>query len=355
VHYAIAVNSGTAAIHVALAALGVGPGDDVINTSHSFIGTATPVLHAGAVPIFADIDARTFNIDPASILSKITPYTRAIVPVHLNGLPAEMDAILKIARDHNLHVVEDAAQAHGAEYKGRLAGTLGIMGCFSFWEDKMITTAGEGGMVVTNDEALAKRARKFHHHGEERQDGDYYAGERLYLHDMLGYNYRMTEIQGAIGVVQLGRMDEYTASRRRNAHRLTDLLRSVAGIITPYEPPERTHVFYKYIIRLDRKIIQANSLQFSQALRAEGIPCSRRYPTPLHQQPVFTEMRGYGNTSAPFTQPWYKGSLEYGHGLPVAERLPEELVRLPIAPNLSEEDLEETALAVKKVAKFFHI
>ena len=183
VKHAIAVNSGTAAIHVALGALGIGPGDDVINTPHCFIGTATPVVHAGAVPVFADIDPRTYNMDPATIESRISPYTKAIVPVHLNGLPADMDRILDIARRHQLFVIEDAAQAHGAVYKGRIAGTIGNIGCFSFWEDKLITTAGEGGMVITDDDELARRARKFHHHGEERRDGDYYQAERLYLHD----------------------------------------------------------------------------------------------------------------------------------------------------------------------------
>jgi perosamine synthetase len=159
VKHAVAVSSGTAAIHVAIAALGIGPGDDVINTPHCFIGTATPVVHAGAVPVFADIDSDTFNIDPDSIEKWITPDTRAIIPVHLNGLPADMQRILDIARRRDLHVIEDAAQAHGALYHGKPVGSIGVMGCFSFWEDKLITTAGEGGMVVTDDDRLAVRAR----------------------------------------------------------------------------------------------------------------------------------------------------------------------------------------------------
>lgn len=351
VKHAIAVSSGTAAIHVALAALGVGPGDDVIHTAHCFIGTATPTLHAGAVPIFADIDERTFNLDPASVEEKITPYTRAIVPVHLNGLPADMDPILRIAREHNLAVVEDAAQAHGAQYGRRWAGTLGAFGCFSFWEDKLITTAGEGGMVITDNDELALQARKIHHHGEVRKDGDYYQGERLYYHDALGYNYRMTEIQGAIGCVQLRRLDDYVRQRRENAHRLTGLLSGVPGVITPYEPPNCTHVFYKYIIRLDRQATQAGSKDVAEALSAEGISSSRRYPTPLHQQPLFVEKRGLGGTSAPFS--WYKGELKYGSGLPCAEQLPNDLVRLPMTPNLSEDDLEDIARALRKVMGHF--
>jgi perosamine synthetase len=351
IKHAIAVSSGTAAIHVALAALGVGPGDDVIHTAHCFIGTATPTLHAGAVPIFADIDERTFNISPASIEQQITPHTKAIVPVHLNGLPADMDSILRIAREHKLFVVEDAAQAHGSEFGGKLAGTMGVFGCFSFWEDKLITTAGEGGMIVTNDDDLALQARKIHHHGEVRRDGDYYQGERLYYHDTLGYNYRMTEIQGAIGCVQLQRLDEYVRQRRQNAHRLTGLLSEVPGVIPPYEPENCKHVFYKYVVRLDRRATQASSKEVVEALSAEGIPVSRRYPTPLHQQPLFTERHGQGNTSAPFC--WYKGDLKYGGGLPKAERLPNDLVRLPLTPNLSNDDLVDIARGVSKVMGFF--
>lgn len=353
VRHAIAVSSGTAAIHVALAALGVGPGDDVINTAHCFIGTATPVVHAGAVPIFADIDSRTFNLDPASVAQKITPYTRAIVPVHLNGCPADMDPLLELAARRGLFVVEDAAQAHGATYKGRLAGTLGAFGCFSFWEDKLITTLGEGGMLITTDDELAKRARMIHHHGELRQDGDYYTGERLYVHPLLGYNFRMTEIQGAVGLVQLGRLDGYIAARRANAHRLTESLRGVRGVIPPYEPPDVEHVFYKYILRLDRAILQCPVLEFVRALSAEGVRCSRRYPTPLHQQPVFTEKRGFGRSQAPFTAPWYPGDPAYGGGLPVAERLPEELVMIRMSPNLSPGDIADIAAAIAKVAEAF--
>lgn len=353
VKHAIAVSSGTAAIHVALSALGVGPGDDVIHTPHCFIGTATPSAHAGAVPIFADIDPRTYNIDPASIEEKITPYTKAIVPVHLNGLPADMDPILELAEKHDLYVVEDAAQAHGATYKGRLAGTIGHVGCFSFWEDKILTTAGEGGMIITNDDEIAERARVIQHHGEEPDDGTYYVGERLYYHTVLGYNFRMSEVHGAVGRVQLRRLDDYVAARRRNARSLSKRLSQIAGITLPYEPSYAKHAFYKYIIRLDRDVLDTTAKQFVEALLAEGIPCSRRYPTPLHQQPVFTEKRGYGHTSAPFTEPWYPGNVDYTGELPNAERLPEELVRLSINPALGERELDDIATAVAKVANAY--
>ena len=351
--YAIAISSGTAAIHVALSALGIGPGDDVINTSHCFIGTATPVVHAGAVPVFADINPHTFNIDPASIEKKITPYTKAIVPVHLNGLPAEMDAIMEIARKHNLFVVEDAAQAHGALYKGKKAGTIGDIGCFSFWEDKIMTTAGEGGMVIMDDEALYQRAKKFHHHGELKEDGAYYKGERLYHHSMLGYNFRMTEVQAAVGLVQLRRLDAYVEQRRRIAHLLTAGLSEIEGVIPPLEPDYAKHAFYKYIMTLDRGVIKAPVKQFIDTLAAEGVPCSRRYPTPLHQQPVFVEHSGFGNTSFPFTEPAYQGTTEYGSGLPNAEQLPKDLVRLLMRPTMSDDDVNDVIRAVRKVAAYF--
>lgn len=353
VKHAVATSSGTAAIHVALAALGIGPGDDVINTPHCFIGTATPVVHAGAVPVFADIDPRTYNMYPVSIESRITPYTKAIIPVHLNGLPADMDPILEIAHRHNLSIVEDAAQAHGAEYKGRLAGTIGDIGCFSFWEDKLITTAGEGGMVITNNDELAQRARQFHHHGEERRDGDYYQMERLYHHETLGYNYRMTEIQGAIGLVQLGRLDEYIAIRRERAHQLTDLLEQVDGVIPPYEPPDTRHVYYKYVIRLDRTALTVTARDFVAALRGEGIHCSRRYPTPLHQQPVFVNHRGFGESTAPYEHPWYPGKTSYGSGSPNAEQLPEDLVMITMRPTYTPKDILDIAAGVAKVVYYY--
>ncbi len=353
VKYAIATSSGTAAIHIALAALGIGPGDDVINTAHCFIGTATPVVHCGAVPIFADIDPRTFNIDPDSVREKITPYTKAIVPVHLNGCPADMDHLQEIARQNRFYIVEDAAQAHGATYNGKLVGTFGEMGCFSFWEDKIISTAGEGGMVITNDEQLAKRAKMIHHHGELREDGDYYKGERLYFHPFLGYNFRMTEVQGAIGLVQLRKLPHYIAMRRKNAHLLTQLLRDVEGVIPPYEPENVTHVYYKYILTLDRKVLTTPAVEIAKAISAEGIPATRRYPTPLHQQPIFVEKRGFGNTNAPFIKPWYQGDVTYGSGLAVAESLPNDLIMLRMNPFLNEEDIEDIAQAIRKVIHYY--
>jgi perosamine synthetase len=218
-----------------------------------------------------------------------------------------------------------------------------------------MTTLGEGGMLITDDPDLARRAYRFHHHGEDRRDGAYYQGERLYLHETLGYNFRMTEIQAAVGLVQLGRLEEYVRARRTNAHLLTRLLSDVPGVIPPYEPPGSEHAFYKYILRLDRRFLQVTASQFVQALSAEGIPCSRRYPTPLHQQPVFTGKNGFGKTQAPFVPPWYPGQVSYGAGLPNAEGLPGDLVRLSMSPTLREEDIVDMYRAVQKVVEAFRL
>lgn len=294
-----------------------------------------------------------FNIDPNTVENKITPRTKAIVPVHLNGCPADMDPIMDIAKRHNLYVIEDCAQAHGAEYKGKKVGTFGIINMFSFWEDKIITTAGEGGMLVSNDPDLIKRVKMFQNHGEEPEEGTYFATERLYYHEFLGYNFRMNEVQAAVGRVQLTRLDDYVERRRNNSHRLAELLKDVNGLIMPYEPDEVKHVFYKFIITLDRNVFDIPVKDFVSALRAEGIPCSRRYPTPIHQQPVFVNKKGYGLGDAPFKPPYAKVEPEYGSGLPVAERLPNDIFRLIMTPELTEPDLVEIAAAVCKVAEAY--
>src|SRR3990170_6168912 len=209
VRHCVATSSGTTAIHTAFAALGIGPDDEVIVPAHTFIASATPVLHQRAAPVFADVDPQTYCLSPDSVAERITARTRAIVAVHLNGHPADMDALLALAKPRGIAVIEDAAQAHGAEYKGRKAGTIGTLGCFSFWEDKIMTTGGEGGCVITNDDALAERMRRFRHHGEGPVEG-----QRAYYHLDLGYNYRMTSMQAATGLVQLRRLGGDLGARR---------------------------------------------------------------------------------------------------------------------------------------------
>jgi perosamine synthetase len=325
VPHAVATSSGTTAIHTALAALDVGPGDEVIVPAHTFIASATPVLHQRATPVFADVDERTFCIDPGSVEERLTDRTKAIVAVHVNGHPANLDAMQAIAAPRGIHVIEDAAQAHGALYKGRKVGTIGVAGCFSFWEDKIITTGGEGGSVITADDALADRMRRIRHHGEGPAEG-----ERAYFHVELGYNYRMSSIHAATGLVQLRRLDEYIEGRRRNAAYLGERLGELPGVERPYVADGCVHSYYKYICRL-RPDAGIDIADFVRAVAAEGIPISRRYPTPLPKQPVFR-----GLDAAP---------------CPVAERLAGELFTLLVHPTVTTADLDDVVEAIRKVLR----
>ena len=326
VRHCVATSSGTTAIHTVLVALGVGPGAEVIVPAHTFIASAMPVLHQRARPVFADVDARTFCISPESVAERITERTKAIIAVHLNGHPADLDALLTLAKPQGIAVIEDAAQAHGALYKGQKVGRIGLAGCFSFWEDKIVTTGGEGGCAITNDDELAERMRRIRHHGERPVEG-----ERSYYHAELGYNYRMSSMQAATGLIQLGRLEAYLEARRRNAAFLTDRLGESVAVETPFVADECVHSYYKYICRLRPEVGTAIDL-FVDALAAEGIPVSRRYPTPLPQQPVFRDA-GYGK------QP-----------CPVAERLSGELFTLLVHPTVTLDDLGDVATAIRKVS-----
>jgi perosamine synthetase len=307
-----------------LAALDVGPGDEVIVPAHTFIASATPALHQSATPVFADVDERTFCIFPESVAERITERTKAIIAVHLNGHPADMDALLALAEPRGIAVIEDAAQAHGALYKGRKVGAIGRAGCFSFWEDKIITTGGEGGCVITDDDALAARMRRIRHHGEGPVEG-----ERAYYHLELGYNYRMSSLHAATGLVQFGRLDEYLAARRRNAAYLAQRLGEIDGIEAPYVAPDCIHSYYKYICRL-RPDVGIDIDWFVRAVAAEGVPIARRYPTPLPRQPVFS-------------------GFDAG-GCRVAEQMAGELFTLLVHPTVMEADLDGVVEAVGKVA-----
>jgi perosamine synthetase len=322
--HCVATSSGTTAIHTALIALGVGAGDEVIVPAHTFIASATPVLHQGATPVFADVDERTFCISPESVRERITDRTRAIIAVHLNGHPADLDALLKIARPRGIAVIEDAAQAHGATYKRRKVGTIGDAGCFSFWEDKIITTGGEGGAIIAAGDALIERMRRIRNHGEGPVEG-----ERAYYHLDLGYNYRMTAMQAATGLVQLHKLDEYLIARRRNAAHLTAQLAQIPHIEPPFVADYAVHSYYKYICRISRES-GIDIARFVAAVASEGLPISRRYPTPLPQQPVFRD-------AGP------------GAACPVAERLSGELFTLLVHPTASTADMDDYAAAIGKV------
>lgn len=325
VRHCVATSSGTTAIHTALAALDVGPGDEVIVPAHTFIASATPVLHQRATPVFADVDERTYCISPESVEERISERTKAIIAVHLNGHPADLDALISLAEKRGIAVIEDAAQAHGALYKGRKVGTIGRLGCFSFWEDKIMTTGGEGGCVITDDDSLAERMRRIRHHGEGPLQG-----ERAYYHLELGYNYRMSSLHAATGLVQLRHLDRYLEARRRNAAYLNERLGEIDKVDPPFVADYAVHSYYKYVCRLTPQAgIEIGA--FVQAVAAEGIPISRRYPTPLPKQPVFRDAsRG-------------------GPLCPTAERLAGELFTLLVHPTVTPADLDDVVAAVRKV------
>jgi perosamine synthetase len=325
VNNCIATSSGTSAIHTALIALDVGPGDEVIVPAHTFIASATPVLHQRARPVFADVDERTFCISPDSVRERMTSRTKAIIAVHLNGHPADLDALQAIADERSIPLIEDAAQAHGALCKSRKVGTIGRAGCFSFWEDKIITTGGEGGAILTDDDTLADRMRRIRHHGEGPVEG-----ERAYYHLELGYNYRMTSMQAAAGQLQLRKLSRYLEDRRRNAAYLSGRLGELPHVDPPFVADYAVHSYYKYICRLAPYL---DIGRFVAAVAAEGVPISRRYPTPLPQQPVFRDL---GLSGPP---------------CPVAEKLGGELFTLLVHPTCTPGDMDDYVAAIGKVLK----
>jgi dTDP-4-amino-4,6-dideoxygalactose transaminase len=312
VSHAVATSSGTAALHVALLAHGIGAGDEVVTTPFSFIATANAVLFTGARPVFADI-GDDYNIDPENIMQAITPKTKAVLPVHLYGCPAEMKAIAEIADDHNLAIIEDACQAHGATCGGdcRKTGSFGT-GVFSFYPTKNMTT-GEGGMITTDDPLIAKQARMLRDHGSSRR----------YVHEILGYNLRMTDMGAAIGLVQLKKLDQFNSTRKRNAEHLTGKLKGIQGLTTPNNTPG--HVFHQYTVR----VAGVDGSQGGDCRRDDlvtylgekGIGTGVYYPIPIHKQPLYRK-------------------LGFDDSLPVAERFAREVLSLPVHPAVSEADLD---------------
>ncbi len=301
VKHAIATSNGTTALHVAVAACGIGPGDEVITTPFTFIASANAALFVGARPVFVDIEPDTFTLDPNQIEAKITPRTKAIIAVHLYGQPANLDALTDICRRRGLWLIEDAAQAHGAAWRGQRVGSFGV-GCFSFYPTKNMTTA-EGGLITTNDDEVAEKARLLREHGARVR----------YRHDILGYNFRMTDVHAAIGVAQMDKLDGWTARRIANAAALT---RGITSVQTPVVRPEAVHVFHQYTVRIprDRDGAQAR-------LKERGIGTGVHYPLPVHHQPLYRD-------------------LGYTDGLPEAERAAREVLCLPVHPALSEADVQ---------------
>ncbi|MEL9990887.1 MAG: DegT/DnrJ/EryC1/StrS family aminotransferase [Thermoproteus sp.] len=342
VKYAYAVTSGTTALHTALKAVGVGPGDEVITTPFTFAASATAVLHANAVPIFADIDRESLNLDPASVEEKITDRTKAVLVVHLAGYPAEMDAFMKLAERHGLYVIEDVAQALGAEYRGRKVGSLGHISAFSFYATKHIT-GGEGGAVATNVAAYAERARLIRAHGETDK----------YWYELLGYNYRMTELQGLLLYYELKRFDEFQRAREEYVKALLDGLAPLEGegLLSVVRP--RSHV--KHSWHLVQILLSTERLSkprdfVIEALRKEGIGnVSVAYPVPLYRTPLFQKMEGHGR-GCPWACPFYGKKVQYSP-LPNAEWAAERVVSLLVLPNLAVEDAVDTAKAFIKVLR----
>ena len=354
VNDAIAVNSGTSALHVAMAAAGVGPGDEVIVPARSFIATASAVTNQFAVPVFADIDPDTHTISVDSVAERITSRTAAVIPVHLAGLPADMDALLGLARERGLAIVEDCAQAHGATYRGKNVGSLGTVNAWSFCQDKIFTTGGEGGMVGTNDAAAAEVARSFRDHGfheAERRSALARGALNQYTHHRVGYNYRMTEMQSAIGLKALARLDWHLQRRRENAHYLTAGLRDLDEVLSPApENPESEHAFYCYYVTLNLTQLTCSRDEFVRAVQAEGVRAARGTSAELYREPVYQGRVGYGNTHHPFD------SVDYAQvDCPNAKDIGQRSFRLEVFPTLQEEDLDDVLDAIRKVVAAFRV
>ena len=347
VQHAIAVNSATSGLHAAVAACDIGPGDEVIVPPYTFTATATAVLHHNAIPVFVDVDPVSFCLDPKRLEAAITPRTKAVIPVHLLGHPADMDAILAIARRHGLKVIEDCAQAPGARYKGRLVGTIGDCGVFSFQETKNMAT-GEGGMIITNDPELAERARMVRNHGEAVIAGE----PRKYLTSTIGWNYRMTEIEAAIGLVQLQKLESLNRARQELAGYLLDSLPVHPTLTYPLGSPLIDHVYHVFGMRYDERDLGVPRARFIEALGAEGIPMGSGYPRPLYHNPLFQDRLAYGKHGCPFTCHLYGGVVSYAKGLcPVAEDLcaRSALWTFVVRPPATTQDMHDIVVAFEKV------
>ncbi|BAZ40640.1 glutamine--scyllo-inositol transaminase [Calothrix sp. NIES-4101] len=311
--YALAVNTGTSALHLALLAAGIGPGDEVITVPFTFVATVAAICYAGATPVFVDIDPVSYTIDVTKIEQAITAKTKAILPVHLYGQPADMDAIVEIARRHGLTVIEDAAQAHRAEYKGQRIGSIGDIGCFSFYPGKNLGAYGEGGAVVTSNPEYARTIKMLRDWGQEER----------YHHVLKGYNYRMDGIQGAILRVKLRYLDQWTEARRTHAAHYDKLLAD-SGVKTPTVMPYSHHVYHIYAVRSSQRYL------LQQWLNQQGIQTGIHYPIPVHLQPAYSNL-GY-----------------HAGDFPVSEKVSKEVLSLPMYAELPESMVNEVSNTIKE-------
>jgi len=313
--YAIAVGNGTDALWLTLLALGIGEGDEVITVPNTFIATAEAITYCKARPVFVDVDKDTFTMNPAELEKALTERTKAIIPVHLFGQPADMDPILEFARAYGLFVIEDAAQAHGAEYKGRKAGTMGDASCFSFYPGKNLGALGEAGAVVTDDPELRDQIRMLRDHGQSRK----------YYHSLMGWNCRMDGIQGAVLSIKLCHLNKANSLRRKHAQEYNQAFAGIDEVLAPFEATYARHVYHVYAIRLqDRDAV-------SRCLQEKGVGCAVHYPVPIHLQEACRNL-GY-----------QKGAF------PISENLADQFLSLPMFPELTEEQIEYVARSVIEV------
>jgi perosamine synthetase len=315
--YAVAINNGTAALHAALLAADIGYGDEVIVPAFTFVATASAVAMCGAKPVFADVDEHSFNILPQQIEERVTQKTRAVIGVHLFGQPFDVQAVQECCESHNLKFIEDAAQAHGAVYKGQKVGRFGHFGCFSFYATKNMIT-GEGGMVTTSDKGYNERLRLIINHGQSEK----------YLHTRLGYNYRMTDISAALGIVQLKRLEKFNLRRRKNAEFYNANL-SVRGLVTPVTTSGVSHVYHQYVVRLTEDFSMSRA-DFIEYLKSKGIGSAVHYPIPLHRQPLFA----LENDPDP---------------CPVSTHLAGSVLSLPVHPLLDQKELAYICDTINRV------
>jgi perosamine synthetase len=320
--HAVALNSGTAALHLALLAAGVGDGDEVITTPFSFVSTANAILFCRAQPVFADIDKETFNISPRLLKQAVTKRTKAVIIVHLYGQPCEMDQITAICDEYDLALIEDACQAHGAQYRGRKVGSFGI-GCFSFYATKNITT-GEGGMITTDSADIARQGRLLRSHGQSEK----------YLHQTLGFNYRMTDIAAACGICQMRKLDKLNDRRISNAAFLAGQLAGVEGLAIPIVGPDRKHVFHQFTVRVTDRFGMSRD-ELAAALKESGIMTGIHYPIPIHRQPLYQR-------------------LGYDGSFPVSEQVSGETLSLPVHPGLSDQDLNYIVRIIREARSGRH-
>ncbi|MCL2158618.1 MAG: DegT/DnrJ/EryC1/StrS family aminotransferase [Oscillospiraceae bacterium] len=352
VKYCVAATSGTAAIHVALGTLGVSEGDEVIVPPITDMGTVIGALYQNAIPIFADLDVGTYNLDPKSVEEKISDKTKAIIVAHLAGNPADMDAIMAIAKRHNVYVVEDCAQSWLSCYKGRLAGTIGDIGCFSTNDYKHISTGDGGALLIKDDESLYRKALRFADKNYERIGGEAHATRNC---ESLAPNYRMTELQGAVGIAQLDKLEAICKRRNVIGDKITKGISGLNGVCPPKIQEGCKSSYWFYMMQIDEKEAGVSPSEFAQALGAEGIPASHGYiPTCVYEYPLFVEKNAYPGTSAPFDSKYYGRQIEYKKGLcPLAERILERTVKFSISEFYTDQDIDDIISAICKVAAYY--